>query len=211
MINVQLTLFYSTAVCRPGYFSRRKSHQVSSSGLEPCTTCSIGFYQPDYGKTYCHECPQNQITAARGSTSLNDCYKFVTIQDPCVNNPCLNGGRCTSGNESFSCECPDYYVGKNFVKRIAMIIAFYYVQRKVKNLLFVFLFLCLGSICEKLQDPCESLPCLNEGICSTINNGSDGSLLCSCNCKMGFTGRNCEVRVNFFFFVGNFIKFSRRE
>ncbi|GFU44972.1 hypothetical protein NPIL_114821, partial [Nephila pilipes] len=34
------------------------------------------------------------------------------MNDPCSNNPCLNGGTCTPKGTSFSCKCPSPYLGK---------------------------------------------------------------------------------------------------
>ena len=53
-----------------------------------------------------------------------------------------------------------------------------------------------GSKCEEFKDPCDSSPCLNEGMCTTwqyLNN----SVMYECVCKSSYTGDNCEVRICF--------------
>lgn len=37
---------------------------------------------------------------------------FVVDLNPCVTNPCLNGGMCTMEREDFLCLCPPQYHGR---------------------------------------------------------------------------------------------------
>jgi hypothetical protein len=39
------------------------------------------------------------------------CYFEVKPPDPCINNPCKNGGRCKAQGAHFICECPKNYEG----------------------------------------------------------------------------------------------------
>ena len=45
---------------------------------------------------------------------LNQCLCFVSVQNPCTENPCLNDGNCSviAGGD-YSCACPAGYYGKN--------------------------------------------------------------------------------------------------
>ena len=43
-------------------------------------------------------------------------HNFATVTvniDDCVNEPCLNGGRCNDGVASYTCTCMPGYVGDN--------------------------------------------------------------------------------------------------
>jgi len=51
--------------CLPGSFS--------SSGLESCETCHVGYYQPHYGETLCFPCPSGMTTWRRGTRQLDQC------------------------------------------------------------------------------------------------------------------------------------------
>jgi len=51
--------------CLPGSFS--------STGLEPCETCPLGYYQPHYAETSCLPCPPGMTTWRRGTRQLNHC------------------------------------------------------------------------------------------------------------------------------------------
>ena len=39
------------------------------------------------------------------------------VSDPCISNPCNNGGSCTSnGDNTYTCGCLDMYYGENCEK-----------------------------------------------------------------------------------------------
>ena len=44
--------------------------------------------------------------------------------DPCLSQPCINGGYCSSSNSSFYCQCPYGYSG-------------YYCEETCKNLVLI--------------------------------------------------------------------------
>ncbi|CAG2220304.1 unnamed protein product [Mytilus edulis] len=46
--------------CRPGSFS--------NTGVQPCSVCPLGYYQPMPGSTECMICPSNKYTESTGST-----------------------------------------------------------------------------------------------------------------------------------------------
>lgn len=78
--------------------------------------CEIGFYQPEFGQTHCLLCPSGTTTKNRGTKSINDCLPFYKIEtNICESESCLNGGKCVQEEDSFSCECPDYYVGNYLI------------------------------------------------------------------------------------------------
>ncbi|XP_076231899.1 sushi, von Willebrand factor type A, EGF and pentraxin domain-containing protein 1 isoform X3 [Calliopsis andreniformis] len=150
-------------LCKPGYYSGRKRHNKVGLALEPCLTCEIGFYQSEYGQNHCLPCPLNSTTKNRASKNINECVQLHTIEiDICQTNSCFNGGQCIQEGDSFSCECPNYYV---------------------------------GSKCETFLNPCNSLPCLNEGVCK-LQISANGTIHYSCSCRSGYSGSNCELHVD---------------
>ncbi|XP_019629555.1 PREDICTED: LOW QUALITY PROTEIN: sushi, von Willebrand factor type A, EGF and pentraxin domain-containing protein 1-like [Branchiostoma belcheri] len=52
-------------LCSPGNYS--------STGLEDCTPCEVGSYQPNERSTSCEQCSNGTSTEAVGSTSEDDC------------------------------------------------------------------------------------------------------------------------------------------
>ena len=38
-------------------------------------------------------------------------YSYIPEADPCVPDPCLNGGTCSSTLVTFTCECTAQYMG----------------------------------------------------------------------------------------------------
>lgn len=103
---------FPAAVCRPGYYSRRKRYHGSRVGMKPCFACDFGFYQPNYGQSQCLPCPSNVTTEKRGSIDISDCLPIRDEEiDDCRTDPCLNGGRCLRDESGYVCECREYYVG----------------------------------------------------------------------------------------------------
>nr|XP_031840166.1 sushi, von Willebrand factor type A, EGF and pentraxin domain-containing protein 1-like isoform X1 [Nomia melanderi] len=174
-------------LCQPGYYSRKKRHRGARLSLEPCVKCDIGFYQPNYGQTNCLPCPSDTTTVNRGSKDANDCSPFYKIETNACRSgePCLNGGQCVREDDSFSCDCPEYYVGEqtNFcisrfsIDRIHL--------EEISS----------GSKCEQFRNPCDSSPCLHEGVCNVQNLGN-GAVNYTCTCDSGYSGRNCELRID---------------
>uniref|UniRef100_A0A915Q329 Uncharacterized protein n=1 Tax=Setaria digitata TaxID=48799 RepID=A0A915Q329_9BILA len=74
--------------CPPGFFS--------STGLEPCQACAIGFYQSHYGSQFCNSCFAPRTTAVVGSVLASECvlkckpgWFSRTGFEPCLK--CPNG------------------------------------------------------------------------------------------------------------------------
>lgn len=109
-------IFFYLDLCKSGYYSQKKRYQNMRLALEPCLMCDIGFYQPEYGQTHCLSCPPDTTTRNHGSKSINECLPFYKIEtNICDIESCFNSGQCIQEEDSFSCECPDYYVGNYLI------------------------------------------------------------------------------------------------
>ncbi|KAG7203366.1 hypothetical protein KM043_013441 [Ampulex compressa] len=209
-------------VCRPGYYSRRKRYHGPHLSLEPCWTCDIGFYQPEYGKLHCISCPSNMTTNARGSTDIKDCLPLHKAEDICQSKPCLHDGDCVQEEDGFSCECRDGYLGSKCEKfqnpcdsSPCLNEGICSVQNHLNRSV---LYTCTckngykGSNCEVREDICEILTMEVSHLNHTpfqlyidectanpclnggkcISNESDYE----CQCRDGFEGHFCELSMD---------------
>ncbi|XP_027054566.1 neurogenic locus Notch protein-like [Pocillopora damicornis] len=58
-------------------------------------------------------------SCTNGWCSFDEVYQgnWANCVNPCTNNPCQNGGDCTvTGDDSYSCKCPDGYYGESCEK-----------------------------------------------------------------------------------------------
>lgn len=47
----------------------------------------------------------------------NDATLNLSVPDPCLSNPCRNGGTCINQGESYYCDCPEKYTGPTCSER----------------------------------------------------------------------------------------------
>jgi len=114
------------------------------------------------------------------STIVLMSYESIWIIDsvnPCIPNPCQNGGRCrpnlAAGN--YVCECPANFNGPNCETSML----FPWIFRSIDIYIY---FLNQGN-------PCGANPCLNGGQCIPNNVGGF-----TCSCPNPYTGQRCEDR-----------------
>ncbi|XP_033211055.1 sushi, von Willebrand factor type A, EGF and pentraxin domain-containing protein 1-like isoform X2 [Belonocnema kinseyi] len=178
-------------VCQPGYYSHRKRHYPKLA-VEPCTTCEIGTYQPNYGQKLCLPCPENTTTISRTSKNIKDC--FYPVQDFCKANLCLNGGICQKEIDGFSCECPVYFIGSRCEKFQHPCYSNPCLNRGDCLLLPNNTYVCgcyegyTGRNCEHYVDECTENPCKNGGSCKSTESDF------ICICKEGYEGEFCEIK-----------------
>ncbi|XP_031369830.1 sushi, von Willebrand factor type A, EGF and pentraxin domain-containing protein 1-like isoform X3 [Apis dorsata] len=189
-------------LCRPGFYSRKKRYLNIGLALEPCLMCEIGFYQPEYGQTHCLSCPSGTTTKNRGTKSINDCLPFYKIEtNICDSESCLNDGKCVQEEDSFSCECPDYYVGSKCETFRNPCDSWPCLNEGICNVEIytnsTISYTCTckngysGSNCEVYIDECIINPCQNNGTCISTENDY------MCECKNGFEGEFCEIVVDY--------------
>ncbi|RUS82417.1 hypothetical protein EGW08_009805, partial [Elysia chlorotica] len=178
------------AHCSPGSFS--------SSGLEPCESCSRGFYQTEASALACNPCSPGTTTARRGSRRPQDCAEpcpMGHVSDtglaPCFRCPhhcyqpdpgqsqCLlcPPGLVTLSSGAVSVEsCLEHSVAFGNQSD--------YVDSPRSYL--------MSDQAVLAYDVCFSGPCQNGGQCVSKNGGS----LFGCTCPSGFQGSQCEQRVD---------------
>ena len=61
----KLFLSFRLEFCGPGSFSR--------DGLAPCTTCRVGYFQPQTRSRSCQKCPEDTATWRRGAKKSQEC------------------------------------------------------------------------------------------------------------------------------------------
>jgi alpha-tubulin suppressor-like RCC1 family protein len=93
------------SACLPGQYK-----PLGSPQLQPCETCPINSYAPEYARTSpCSVCPENSTTHGRvGMTSLFDCicnagYYGNSEAFPGVCLPCPANSYCPGGQNSLGC------------------------------------------------------------------------------------------------------------
>ena len=83
----------------------------------------------------------------------------------CISNPCLNGGTCLNGINSYTCTCPPGYTGSNCGDSC--------ISKPCRNGGTCFnrfkTFTCngySGVTCNQIINNCISHPCMNGGTCA---------------------------------------------
>ncbi|XP_062616357.1 fibropellin-1-like [Saccostrea cucullata] len=116
--------------------------------------------------------------------------------DYCANNPCQNGGTCTSGTTTHSCQCPTGFTGSN-CETSTDFCANNPCQNGGTCTSGATTHSCqcptgyTGSNCQTSIDFCANNPCQNGGTCTS------GATTHICQCPTGFTGTNCETSTDF--------------
>ncbi len=135
----------------------------------------------------------------------------MTQINPCLSSPCVNNGLCLSLSPAYNytCVCPTNYTGyrcENTLGSCSTTVC----QNGgicVYNGLNAISCLCppvwTGTLCTQRIDLCTtSNPCLNSGICITISNSTNQTIV-ACQCLAAFTGIqnyfSCLLKTKYFF------------
>ena len=57
--------------CKAGYYS--------ATGLEVCTKCKKGTYQPETKRSVCKECPGGVYGGIEGATNISECPSKLSL------------------------------------------------------------------------------------------------------------------------------------
>ncbi|KAJ8028097.1 Fibropellin-1 [Holothuria leucospilota] len=174
--------------------------KYSLNGVEPCTLCELGFYQPRAGARRCIPCPSHYVPIMMGSKSREQCrapcypgFYSSTGFEPCrpcpipsSNSTVCNGIASTFGDGTEnktqcngSKEC-----GSNHCLNGASCV----LLRQGP--------ICIcadgfnGTNCEHNIDDCTEYSCYNGGTCIDSINSYN------CICLPGFTGPDCSSDID---------------
>lgn len=144
--------------------------------------------------------------------NMNVSDSFAIFAGDCVDQPCLNGGRCTEHLDDFTCHCDSQYYGKTCTIRCPCAYGkcFEVTDSDVTSSGIVIIngtvinnssftldggrvrLACKcskgyeGVNCSKNKDDCVGNPCQNSGVCVDKLNGFE------CDCPIGISGPRCE-------------------
>ncbi|XP_052237854.1 sushi, von Willebrand factor type A, EGF and pentraxin domain-containing protein 1-like [Dreissena polymorpha] len=196
--------------CPPGSYS--------SDGLQPCTPCEIGSFQPSYGQNHCDVCTHSKSTASYGSQSRRDCedskwhlifiaYKncnisytmdMVSIATQRIAGECiplhLTGIKITSeGPATLSLSQMNVWStteeSPQFIKCSSRGNGGDILAwKQFERADLDGSFINLPSVCDDFNN-CVSSPCLNGNCTDELNSFT-------CHCDAGFTGQQCEVNID---------------
>ncbi|UJR33508.1 hypothetical protein I4U23_020953 [Adineta vaga] len=170
--------------------------------------CSLHYYNHDC-ETFC--LPNEQRYDCDVNTGEKICKHGYIGQDclndvrACEDRPCLNNGTCVLYLRSYLCQCPMGYTGStceigpsltNNDRTCNQTTCVHgYCSRNGR---------CIchenwtsGNCNQRLisrEIDCASHPCLHNSTCENLFDGNPSSAY-RCHCRLGFTGRNCEVEI----------------
>lgn len=152
----------------------------------------------------------NKTNSVLNNMNVSD--SFAIFAGDCVDQPCLNGGRCTEQLDDFTCHCDSQYYGKTCTIRCPcaygkcfevadsdvttsgiVIINGTFINNSSFTLDGGHVRLACkcskgyeGVNCSKNKDDCVGNPCQNSGVCVDKLNGFH------CDCPVGISGPRCE-------------------
>ena len=103
---------------------------------------------------------------------------MIWSDNPCYNNPCLNGGTCQANVNFYTCLCANLYSGINCKT------CKFNLRHNVAMLKLIF-----GVWLD--SNACSNNPCLNGGVCAITGVGT--TYTCSCPTGTGYSGTNCQT------------------
>ncbi|XP_068136741.1 sushi, nidogen and EGF-like domain-containing protein 1 isoform X4 [Hyperolius riggenbachi] len=172
----------STCHCPPGYFGLLCEYEVTSLPCSMGSQCPDGGSCMEYGGSYRCVCHTDYAISNHSA-----------MPSPCDSDPCLNGGRCETQEEMYSCLCPQGFYGKLCEKVKPALCSLFPCRNggTCKEVNEEYYCVCpypfTGKHCETgMRGPCSSGPCHNGGTCFHYLGKY------KCDCPPHFSGRHCE-------------------
>ena len=170
--------------CAPGTYS--------ATGLAPCASCPLHFYQPLEGQTTCVECPGTAVTQSAGSKSRDQCLAVV-----CKEGFCQNGGLCLAQAHMAYCYCAAGFSGRFCEVDIDDCASKpCYNGGICKDMDQGYVCTCppgySGLQCQEEESSCKNNTCNERAMCK--NEPGFGNF--SCLCRSGYTGEDCSSTLN---------------
>uniref|UniRef100_A0A8C1L6C0 Notch receptor 3 n=1 Tax=Cyprinus carpio TaxID=7962 RepID=A0A8C1L6C0_CYPCA len=165
-----------TCLCEPPYSGPTCAELLTPCTPNPCANHASCVHTPDYLGYQCNCQPGWQV--------------FLVLSDPC-----LNGGSCTDGVNSFRCSCLPGFTGSHCATEVNECQSAPCKNRGTCTD-YVNSYTCTckpgftGLLCETNIPDCTESSCFNGGTCTDGINGF------KCTCRSGFTGDYCQYEVN---------------
>ncbi|XP_062603015.1 uncharacterized protein LOC134264744 [Saccostrea cucullata] len=188
--------------CPPGF--------VSSSGQAPCSECAVNTYSSN-GQS-CTTCPSNTLAAKTGSASRDECLDYCPAGyyspsgsvpcRPCPRNhyqPSLGGTSCIECGSHQVTQNPAQSSSLSCVDGLSTLCQPNPCQNGGVCAVIRHDFYCscpqyyTGRRCEVFLNPCSSIPCFNNGLCSFNSSTAEGY---TCDCLARYSGSRCAEDLN---------------
>ncbi|XP_070554729.1 uncharacterized protein [Ptychodera flava] len=178
-----------------------------NESLDDCVECSKGFYQEEYAKTSCKQCPNGTSTADTGARNVTKClptcdpgtlsstgvipcsrcpvgeYQPYSQASHCL--PCPDGSTTLDAGSTSASDCREIdWCSEDPCMNGGTChgnVEYYYCTCTAGF---------TGHDCDVNIDDCDPLPCVNGATCV------DGVQSYSCECPPGFTGVDCFIDID---------------
>ncbi|KAM9320004.1 coagulation factor VII-like [Gastrophryne carolinensis] len=97
------------------FLNSKEADSVLKSRLKRANSFFEEFKAPSLERECIEEiCSQEEAREIfKDERRLNDFWKTYTDPNQCLSNPCMNGGSCTDNFQSYVCNCPEGFEGRN--------------------------------------------------------------------------------------------------
>uniref|UniRef100_A0A8D2M856 Sushi, nidogen and EGF like domains 1 n=1 Tax=Zonotrichia albicollis TaxID=44394 RepID=A0A8D2M856_ZONAL len=178
--------------CSPGYYGNNCQYEVTTTPCNMNTQCPDGGYCMEYGGSYLCVCHTSYGT--NHSKTPQGCGNRELPH--VLSGPCLNGGSCKVNEDSYSCECPQGFLGMHCEKAKPRLCSTGPCRNGGTCFHYIGKYKCdcppgyTGRHCEIVPSPCFPSPCENGATCEELGGGY------ACTCSLGYVGKHCQFEVD---------------